>query len=304
MKKKILILLLSIPFLILGWHCHLDIAAADVERRYALATSKFIDVAGMRVHYTDEGSGKETVVLLHGTGASLHTWQGWMPKLMAEYRVIRLDLPAFGLTGPSVERNYSWQAYVKFLEKFFTAVNIKKFHLVGNSLGGQIAWHYAAEHSTEIIKLILIDSAGLPRLKAIPMPIQLARMPVIGKLGRYITPKFLAHNSLKEVYFDRKKITPDIIDRYFTMTLRAGNRQGFIDRAEQIENDTGAGLEKIRVPVLIQWGRWDQWIPVEQAENFKKRLADAKAIIYDNAGHIPHEEIADQTVADAIDFLR
>lgn len=303
MKKKLLIALIAIPLLYIGWNCHLDISAGDVERKYVLAESKFMDLRGMRVHYTDEGSG-EVVVLIHGTAASLHTWQGWMTRLKNDFRVIRVDLPAFGLTGPSPDRDYSIDNYVRFLEQFFAALKIKQVSLAGNSLGGQIAWHYAAAHSDDVNKLILIDSAGLPRIGEIPMPIRLARMPVIGKIGRYFTPRFLIRNSLKEVYFDRSKVTPDLVDRYFTMSLRAGNRQAFIDRSAQLTNDTGEGLEKIKVPTLVLWGRYDQWIPVEQAENFKKRLAAPQVIIYENAGHIPHEEIPDQTVADALKFLK
>lgn len=303
MKKKIVIALLALPVLYIGWHCHLDIPAGDVERKYVLAESKFMELRGMRVHYTDEGSG-EVVVLIHGTAASLHTWQGWMPKLKESFRVIRVDMPAFGLTGPSPDHDYSIDNYVRFLEQFFAALKLKQLSLAGNSLGGQIAWHYAAAHPDDVNKLILIDSAGLPRIGEIPMPIQLARMPVIGKLGRYFTPRWLVRNSIREVYHDRSKVTPELVDRYFTMSLRAGNRQAFIDRAMQLTNDTGDGLEKIKVPTLILWGRYDQWIPVEQAENFKKRLAAPQVIIYENAGHIPHEEIPEQSVADALKFLK
>jgi pimeloyl-ACP methyl ester carboxylesterase len=136
------------------------------------------------------------------------------------------------------------------------------------------------------------------------MPIRLARMPVIGKLGLYISPRFLVRNSLKEVYFDRSKVTEELVDRYQTMALREGNRQAFIDRALQIEEDSGKGLERIQIPTLILWGRYDQWIPVEQAENFRKKMPWSQVIIYDNAGHIPHEEIPEATVADAMKFLK
>jgi pimeloyl-ACP methyl ester carboxylesterase len=136
------------------------------------------------------------------------------------------------------------------------------------------------------------------------MPIRLARMPVVGALARYISPRFLVRNSLWEVYFDRSKVNEELIDRYYTLALREGNRQAFIDRAMQLEEDTGAGLERIGIPTLILWGRYDQWIPLEQAENFRKKLPWSQVVIYDNAGHVPHEEIPEQSVADAVKFLQ
>ena len=305
MKKKLLITLgvvVGFPTLLLLSQLRFDIPVAEVEARYKLKESKFMEIAGMRVHYTDEGKG-EVVLLVHGTAASLHTWQAWVDVLKKDFRVIRMDLPAFGITGPAPDRNYSIDSYVKFLRQFLAELKIKQVSIAGNSLGGQIAWHYTAAYPDDVNKLILIDSAGLPRLKEIPMPIRLARMPVVGALARYISPRFLLRNSLKEVYFDRSKVSEELVDRYQTMALREGNRQAFIDRSNQLEEDPGRGIERIKTPTLILWGRYDQWIPVEQAENFRKKLPWSQVVIYDNAGHVPHEEIPEQTLADAVKFL-
>ncbi|HNL11936.1 MAG TPA: alpha/beta hydrolase [Turneriella sp.] len=306
MKKKLLIalaLFVGFPTVLLLSQLRFDIPVPDVEARYKLKESKFMEIGGMRVHYTDEGKG-EVVLLVHGTAASLHTWQNWVDVLKKDFRVIRMDLPAFGITGPAPDRNYSIDSYVKFLRQFLAELKIKQVSIAGNSLGGQIAWHYTAAYPDDVNKMILIDSAGLPRLKGIPMPIRLARMPVISSLALYISPRFLVRNSLKEVYFDSSKVTEELVDRYQTMALREGNRQAFVDRANQLEEDSGKGLERIKTPTLILWGRHDRWIPVEQAENFRKKMPWSQVIIYDNAGHIPHEEIPEQTLADTVKFLK
>ena len=193
MKKKIF---LGALILIIGGlvsQVRFDIPAAEVEAKYKLPESKFVDVRGLRVHYVDEGKTKEKkeiLVLIHGTAASLHTWQGWLPELKKSFRVIAMDLPAFGLTGPAPDRNYSIDNYVKFMEDFFAAVGVKQVYLAGNSLGGQIAWHYAAAHPDDIMKLVLIDSAGLPRMGEIPLPIRLARKPVLKTVAKYMSPRF------------------------------------------------------------------------------------------------------------------
>lgn len=306
MKRKLLIALgatTSVILLALVLLVSADIPAADVEKRYKLPESKFMDLDGLRVHYTDEGKG-EVLVLVHGTAASLHTWNEWVKVLKKSFRVIRMDLPAFGLTGPSVARDYSIAAYVRFLENFFAQLKIKQVNIVGNSLGGQIAWHYAAAHTDDVNKLVLIDSAGLPRAKPIPLPMRLARSSLLGPLARYISPKFLVRKSLKDVYFDDGLVTDELVERYYTMALREGNRQAFIDRAVQMTEDTGEGLERIRLPTLIMWGRHDAWIPVELAESFHKKLGWSQVVIYDNAGHVPHEEIPEQTLVDAVKFLK
>jgi pimeloyl-ACP methyl ester carboxylesterase len=306
-KKKIFLGVVVALVATIGSQIRFDISAAEVEKKYALPESKFIDVKGLRVHYTDDGKSKdkrEVVVLIHGTAASLHTWQGWMPDMKKAFRVIRVDLPAFGLTGPASDRNYSIDSYVKFLENFFAAIQVKQVYLVGNSLGGQIAWHYAAAHGDDVNKLILIDSAGLPRTGEIPLPIRLARKPVLKSAAKYLSPRFLVKRSLKQVYFDHAKISDELIDRYYTMTLRAGNREAFVDRALQLSDDDGAGLRKLSMPTLVMWGRHDNWIPVTQAEIFRKKILLSQLVIYENAGHIPHEEIPAETVADALKFLR
>ncbi len=307
MKKKIALGVLAALVVTIGLQVHFDIPAVEVENKYKLPESQFIDIKGLRVHYTDEGKTKdkkETVVLVHGTAASLHTWQGWVPELKKSFRVIRMDLPAFGLTGPAADRNYSIESYVKFLENFFAALGIKQVNLVGNSLGGHIAWRYAAAHPDDVFKLILIDSAGLPRMGEIPLPIRLARKPVLSSAAKYISPRFLVKRSLKEVYFDASKVTDALIDRYFTMTLRAGNREAFVDRALQLAEGDGTLLRKIGSPTLIMWGRHDRWIPIEQQEIFRKKLLLPQTVIYENAGHVPHEEIPAETVADALKFLK
>ncbi|MBV6492344.1 MAG: 2-hydroxy-6-oxononadienedioate/2-hydroxy-6-oxononatrienedioate hydrolase [Turneriella sp.] len=306
MKKKVFI---AVLILFLGGivsQIRFDIPAQEVEAKYKLPESKFVDVKGLRVHYTDEGIKKgiyETVVLLHGTAASLHTWQGWMPSFKKYFRVVRVDLPGFGLTGPSPQRDYSIKAYVKFLENFLSTLNIQKIYLVGNSLGGEIAWHYAALHPDDVYKLVLIDSAGLPRKGPIPLPFRLARINFLQGLVKYFSPRFLVKKSLKDVYFDKTKVSDSLVERYFTLTLREGNRQAFVDRANQIEDAKPDELRRVTSPTLILWGKHDAWIPVEQAEIFRKKIMIPQIKIYENAGHVPQEEIPEETLADVLHFL-
>ena len=123
--------------------------------------SEFVSIHGMDVHYRREGNGFP-IVLVHGTSAILQTWNGWTEELVKNgYEVIRVDLPAFGLTGAHPEHNYTIPYYVSFMESFTNALGVDSFHLAGNSLGGLIAWEYAVDHQQKLGKLILVDPAGI-----------------------------------------------------------------------------------------------------------------------------------------------
>jgi pimeloyl-ACP methyl ester carboxylesterase len=270
-----------------------DISVDDLKKEYANEHSKFIEIDGMQVHYRDEGKGFP-VVLVHGTASSLHTWNDWSKELTKNYRVIRMDLPAFGITGPNKNADYSIKAYTAFLHQFLMKMNLDKFHLAGNSLGGNIAWNYAAENPKKIEKLILVDASGLPTNKPQPAIFKMAKTPVLSSLFLYVTPKFFIKKNMKEVYGDENKISDSLITRYHKMALRVGNRQAFIDRAKiDFKLDSKVNLEKlksIQIPTLLIWGAKDSWIPLDNGKRMDRILPNSKLVVLQNSGHVPMEE--------------
>ena len=162
-------------------------------------TSRFVDVDGMSVHYRDEGAGPP-LLLIHGTGASLHTWDAWSAALSGTHRVVRLDLPGFGLTGPQPDGDYRIDTYVDMVDHFATKVGLDRFALAGNSLGGQIAWRFAARHPEAVNALILVDAAGYPRSVKPPLVFRLGRVPVVSSLMGHLDPHMLVESTLKRTY--------------------------------------------------------------------------------------------------------
>lgn len=270
-----------------------DIPVEDLKKEYANEYSKFIEINGLQVHYRDEGKGFP-IVLLHGTASSLHTWDDWAKELTKNYRVIRMDLPAFGITGPNKNADYSIKAYTTFLHQFLMKINVDRFYLAGNSLGGNIAWNYAAEHPEKIKKLILVDASGLPTNKPQPAIFKLAKTPILSSLFLYVTPKFFIKKNMKEVYGDENKITDALITRYHKMALRVGNRQAFIDRAKtDFKLGAKVNLDKfksIKTPTLLIWGAKDSWIPLNNGKRMDLLLVNSKLVVLENAGHVPMEE--------------
>ena len=292
-QKYFLYALIILLIVLIKGAIYSDISVEELKKEYANEYSKFIEINEMQVHFRDEGKGFP-IVLVHGTASSLHTWDAWTNELKKTNRVIRMDLPAFGITGPNKNADYSIESYTTFLHSFVEKLNLEKFHLAGNSLGGNIAWNYAAEHPAKVEKLILVDASGLPTNKEPPAIFKMAKTPVLRSLFLYVTPKMLITKNIKEVYADDDKVTDELVTRYHKMALRAGNRQAFIDRAKtdfkldaKINTDR---LKSIQTPTLLIWGAKDLWIPLDNGKRMNRILVNSKLEVLENSGHVPMEE--------------
>ncbi|OJJ15469.1 alpha/beta hydrolase [marine bacterium AO1-C] len=304
--KKILYVLLALILVLIGAFAFTyrgDVPVDKLKAKYANNPSKFIKVKGLQVHYRDEGEGFP-VVLVHGTGASLHTWEVWTKQLSKHFRVIRFDLPAYGLTGPDPKHDYRISAYVDFVKQFLDKIDVKKCHIAGNSLGGNISWQFALSYPEKVDKMILVDASGIPTNKKSPWVFRLAKTPVLNKVVRYATPRFFFRNNLKQVYSDDSKITEELVDQYYNLMLREGNREAFLYRARVKYQDKSPEIKNIKNKTLIMWGKDDAWIPVKLAYEFQKRLSNSQLIVYPNVGHVPMEEIPNKTAEDALKFLK
>jgi len=276
-----------------------DRPVSVLSARWAQAPSQFIEVDGMQVHVRDEGPRDDPmpIVLLHGTSASLHTWDGWAQSLSGQRRVIRFDLPAFGLTGPNPNNDYSIAAYVRFVGGVVDKLDVKQFVLAGNSLGGQIAWSTALAMPQRVNKLVLIDSAGYPFQSAsVPIGFHIARLPGLRVLMEHVLPRGIVDSSVRNVYGDPSKVTPQLVDRYFELTLRAGNRKALAYRMDQRLSGDEASIKNLKMPTLIVWGAKDKLIPLDNAQRFAADIQGSKLVVFDALGHVPHEEDAKITV--------
>ncbi len=259
------------------------------------------------VHLRDQGPKTDTVplVLLHGTAASLHTWEGWVKTLSAERRVITLDLPGFGLTGPAVTGDYSDERYVELLHTLLNHLALRHVVLGGNSMGGGIAWQYAARYPEAVRALILVDAAGLdlPSV-SVPAGFQLPRWPLLHSLAGVFLPRPLVDRGVREVYGDPAKVSAALVDRYFELTLREGNREALAQRLSQRTPGRHVDwLPGIQAPTLILWGDQDRLIPPAAAEIFHQQLPHSQVQRFPALGHVPQEEDPVSTVAAVQAFL-
>lgn len=280
-----------------------DVSAAEAEAELAPPPSRFVDVDGVRVHLRDEGSGP-VLLLLHGTASSLHTWQGWADRLSSHRRVIRVDLPGYGLTGPAPEGGYASERYVAFVLRLLEVLHVEgPIDLAGNSFGGAISWKFALAHPSQVRALILVDAAGYPPVR-LPTPFRIARTPVLGRLVRWVTPTFMMRKNVREVYGNPELVTDALVHRYETLLRREGNRQVMVERFNgPAELDRSGEIANVRVPTLILWGAKDAWIPLEFGERFHAAIPGSRMTVLPAAGHVPMEEAPDETARIADEFL-
>ena len=284
-----------------------DRPVAELAGRWAKPPSQFVEVAGMLVHLRDEGppDDPEPIVLLHGTSSSLHTWDGWVSALKTHRRVIRFDLPGFGLTGPTPDGNYHIDNYVRVVLAVLDRLGVQHCVLAGNSLGGYVAWATALDHPERVSRLILVDASGYPYAStSVPLAFRLARLPVLGPLLTPLLPRAVVEKSLKNVYGDPSRVTPELVDRYFDLNTRTGNRQALIARFQQTQPGALAGrVHELKLPTLILWGGRDRLIPPALGQRFHADIAGSQLVVFADLGHVPQEEDPGRTVVTVEDFL-
>ncbi|MFQ3229256.1 MAG: pimeloyl-ACP methyl ester carboxylesterase [Reinekea sp.] len=284
-----------------------DRPLAELVEKWAPPPSQFVDVAGMQIHLRDEGPRDDAtpIVLLHGTSASLHTWDGWTESLIEERRVIRFDMAGFGLTGPSADNDYSIEHYASTVIAVLDHLNVDQVVLAGNSLGGNIAWVTALLYPQRIDALILVDSSGLPfEAKSVPIGFKIASTPILNKLAEQILPRNLVESSVKNVFGDPNLVTTELVDRYFDLTTRAGSRQALAERARQTKLTLTDRITELTLPTLILWGGLDGLIPLDIGHQFQNKLSNSQLVVFDNLGHVPQEEGPEETVSEVKRFLR
>jgi pimeloyl-ACP methyl ester carboxylesterase len=262
----------------------------------------------MQVHLRDEGprDDPEPIVLIHGTSASLHTWDGWTDTLKGQRRVIRMDLPGFGLTGPAPDGNYSMTRYADFIAALLDQLGVRRAVLAGNSLGGGVAWRTAVQHPERVRRLVLVDASGYPlQSTSVPLGFRLAQIEWLKPVMSRLLPRGMIESSVRNVYADPGKVTPELVDRYYELTLREGNRESLTQRMKLRETDAQAAelIKTIGQPTLILWGAQDRLIPEPSGQRFHQDIVGSQYVVFDGLGHVPQEEDPQRSVAEVLKFL-
>lgn len=267
-----------------------DKALSVLEAKYLKSPSDYIEVAGLRLHLRDSGpKTASALIMLHGFGSSLHTWEAWAKTLSSQYRVIRYDLPGSGLTGADPTNDYTDTRGMEVLLALLDKLGIQRATLIGNSMGGRLAWNFAATHTERVERLVLISpdgfaSDGMEYGKA-------AKVPSLMYLMKYVLPKSMLRSGLEPAYGDPSRLNDAIVERYFDLMLAPDVRQAQLMKMGQIILQPPEPLlAKITAPTLLLWGDKDRMIPSANAADYLKVMQNAKLVILPGLGHVPFEE--------------
>lgn len=288
-----------------------DTDPIEMLAKYGGPQSKFAaGPDGMKIHFRDQGNPDGTpIILVHGTSASLHTWEPLVERLGGEFRIITYDQPAHGLSGAAPDDDYSASGMMRALDAVAEAAGLDHFVLGGNSMGGWVSWRYTLDHPGRVDALILIDAAGAPlREGEEPPPLnlgfKLARSAPGRFLLRHFMPRDLIETSIRQTVVDQSLVTEAYVDGYWELLRLPANRRAapHFFTADR-EPEMAQRLPEITAPTLIIWGKDDRLIHASAAETFNERIIHSSVSIYDNVGHLPMEEAPDRTADDIRRFV-
>jgi len=304
MKAVFILLAVTVSIAALAaWLYTPDRDRASIEAEYHAAPSDFLSVSGLRLHVRDTGPrDAPAVILLHGFGSSLQTWDDWAGALETRYRTIRFDLPGFGLTGADPTGDYTDARAVAVLAALMDRLGLARAAIVGNSLGGKIAWNFAAAHPDRVTKLILTSPDGFasPGFDYGKRP----EVPATMRLLPYVLPRAMLRMTIAPAFADPKALTDAVARRYYDMMRAPGVRRAMLARMGQVLLVPPAPLlARISAPTLLLWGERDAMIPFSNSQDYLRDLPHARLVAFPTLGHVPQEEAPAQSLVPVMAFL-
>jgi pimeloyl-ACP methyl ester carboxylesterase len=279
----------------------------QLRSTYASPQSKFIDVAGVAVHYEDEGTGP-TLLLLHGSFGSLRMFDDLIPSLRGQYRVIRFDQPPSGLSGP-VPRGFELTPEA-FVHAFLQRLGVSRTAVLGTSSGGIFAYRYAASHPEAVTALVLanvppsapVDNAAAQRRQS--WWVRLSSL----ACARFATPwsETCWHDFLHGLFVRDERVTPALVQQYYDLNRHPGARQlTSIAAIMRKDEDVRGYLARVTAPTLLLWGTSSPVLPPETATLLASRLTGTQPELrrLERVAHYPPLEAPDDVAAAMLPFL-
>jgi pimeloyl-ACP methyl ester carboxylesterase len=308
--KKILIAIVLILILVpLGWaflRPSTIIPHETAKKRFAVENSKFVNWRGAEIHYIDEGEGIP-LVMIHGYGGSHRNFRKIAEILKKDFRVIRVDLPGFGLSQfPESYKNSTnlIQLYRDYMTFVLDTLQLDSVYLMGNSMGGWMAWETATENEDRVKKLVLMCSAGYEMDKVSENAAALLKKKYVQRVFSRGMPLYFQEDGAKKCYYDPGKINAQEVVNNNALWNKEGNIEAAFRVAGANEKADTTRIARVACPTLIIWGKDDQIIPSEHAYKFQEAIAGSQLIMYEKCGHIPMIENAEQTAKDFLEFAK
>ncbi|MCL4776524.1 MAG: alpha/beta hydrolase [Gammaproteobacteria bacterium] len=280
----------------------------SLASKYASPGSQFVELDGIRIRYRDEGAGP-AVLLVHGTLGDLADWDGWIDLLADRYRVIRLDLPGFGLSGEVPNGNYSIDRMLSLVDGLMDHLRQESFALVGISLGGAIAFRYAATRTSRVKSLVLINSAGMESGRPIDDADRAEKTSRPRNdifTGPVVTPADIAE-FYSAYTSDPSRLPDSFIQRKVDfLNVRGRDEIGRRIMALYERGDPQRVLAHVRAPSLVLWGAHNFALDTRVARQFASALTGAclvELVVLEQGGHYINVERPRESAGAALAFL-
>ncbi|MFN8276044.1 MAG: alpha/beta hydrolase [Chitinophagales bacterium] len=291
--------LLTLPF----WAPDCTISKDECKRRIAVPSSHYFHWRDAEIHYADEGQGIP-VLMIHGLGGNFHNFDSLNEVLKSHYRCIRIDVPGFGLSDfPTLKNGERYlAAYSEFYQLLFDSLHIDSAYVIGNSMGGAMAWTLAAKQPQRVKKLVLLAAAGYD-IEAVKKNLFVLKFGAMKRLAEKGMPMFMSKRNAELVFFDDSKIR----DRFVAINNASSNKKGnmsfLFKLVEQADFPDSAWIKTIQCPTFIVWGKEDKVVPADHANRFKRDIANSQVLMFEGCGHVPMIERPGETAVAIARFL-
>ena len=303
MKKVLIAVLVVIVAVVIGYYAFPEKVAGymiGAGRSKAGLIKKEIQIDDHKIVYLEGGKGP-TILLLHGYTGDKDNWTMFAPYLTKNYHVVIPDIPGYGESSMIEAASYDLSNQMSRLHKFAQALELKKFHIVGNSMGGFFAGTYAVRYPDEVISVGLFNAAGVTSLeKSVVMKMmEKGENPLVLKDANDMA-------RLMALVFVKQPTLPYPIMKVMINTSLA-NRKFYDKELKELGPDflsLEKDLPKIKAQTLILWGKQDKIIDVSSVPVFEKGLKNHKSVIIEDCGHVPMIEKPQETATHYIDFIK
>lgn len=288
--------LLGLVFLMLAYAVYALLAYRDIPtdvlvERYSDGNLSFAEVDGNRIAYRLDGQPRGSapmIVLIHSHYFNSRMWDAWIPHLSDDFTLLRFDMTSHGLTGPDANNDYSMARDIALMEGLFAALSLERFSLVGSSLGGNFAFHYAARHPDQVENLVLINSGGLKRKQSSKRNAK--AIPDWFYRVFYFVPELAYRQFIEWMVYDPSVASDALVEEFHAMFRHTGNRRAELNRMRSFDvGEPAPVLAQVTAPVLILWGENNPQLPTEQVPQFEKLLVSSPRVVSEilpEAGHL------------------
>jgi pimeloyl-ACP methyl ester carboxylesterase len=283
---------------------NLIISKEEAKLRYSSPASHFIQWRGVEIHYTDEGQGP-AMLMLHGLGGNFTNYDSLAAIMKQDYRVVRVDLPGFGLSDLPEQRDSIAELYFAFFDDLLDTLQMDSLYVIGNSMGGWMGWELAVNYPDKVKGLVLLGRAGyeMERVKDNIGRIEVLRNPFFMKLMERGFPLWVSERNASRMRSEWETFKQEEVVVNNGIMNRQGNFENMIFLAtSNIQPDT-TKIPQVACPTLVVWGKYDVIVPWEHTEKYKRDIPTSTVLVYDTCGHIPQMEYPKRLAKDIEQFI-